>query len=65
MRIEADRNVCIGAGQCVMVATEVFDQGEEDGLVEVLDTAPPKDRAAAVREAELLCPSGAITVHED
>src|SRR5699024_9383173 len=65
VRIEADRNVCIGAGQCVMVAPEVFDQGEEDGLVEVLDTAPPKDRAAVVREAELLCPSGAITVHED
>ena len=30
MKIEADRDVCIGAGMCVMTAEEVFDQ-DDDG----------------------------------
>lgn len=60
MRIEADTDICIGAGQCVMTAPEVFDQRDEDGVVVVLQPEPgPADEAQA-REAVGLCPSGAL-----
>ena len=40
MKIEADRDVCIGAGMCVMTAEEVFDQ-DDDGIVVVLEVEVP------------------------
>ncbi len=59
VRITADRDVCIGAGMCVMTAPAVFDQGE-DGLVELLVAEPEGADAQAAREAVDLCPSGAL-----
>ena len=56
--IVADRDVCIGAGMCVLTAPDVFDQDDE-GLV-VLLTAEPADPAALA--AVPLCPSGALRV---
>ena len=32
MKILADRDVCIGAGMCVMTADVIFDQ-DDDGIV--------------------------------
>ena len=40
MKIFADTDKCVGAGQCVHVAPELFDQGEDDGVVVVLDPEP-------------------------
>ncbi|MFI9031219.1 ferredoxin [Streptomyces sp. NPDC053560] len=62
-RISVDTERCVGAGQCVLSASAVFDQ-DDDGLVTVL--APPADAAAveSAREAAAVCPSGAITVLE-
>ena len=57
-RVVADRDVCIGAGMCVLTAPDRFDQ-DDDGLV-VLLSAEPVD--AAAREAASLCPSGAIRI---
>ncbi|GHH72962.1 ferredoxin [Streptosporangium violaceochromogenes] len=62
MRVQADTHRCIGAGMCVLTVPEVFDQGEEDGLVVLLDAEPPPERQAAVERAERLCPSGAISI---
>ena len=59
MKIEADRDVCIGAGMCVMTAEEVFDQGD-DGIVVVLEVEVPADHAAAAARAVASCPSGAL-----
>ncbi|CAM4108235.1 (4Fe-4S)-binding protein [Nocardia ninae] len=61
MRITADRTVCVGAGLCALTAPAVFDQGDDDGLVEVLDPAADDP---AVREAVDLCPSGALALTE-
>ncbi|MET9145414.1 ferredoxin [Streptomyces sp. NPDC004042] len=61
-RVRADRDRCVGAGQCVLAAPAVFDQDEEDGLVRVLAERPPASRADAVREAVRACPSGALTL---
>jgi ferredoxin len=63
MKIAADRDVCIGAGMCVMTAEAVFDQ-DDDGIVVVLVEAPEGADEAAAREAVGLCPSGALRVVE-
>lgn len=64
MKISVDEDKCCGAGQCVLLAPEVFDQREDDGVVLLLDPEPAPDRHAAVREAAAVCPAGAITVHD-
>ncbi|HZB28645.1 MAG TPA: ferredoxin [Streptosporangiaceae bacterium] len=61
MRVDADRDVCIGAGNCVLTAPEVFDQAA-DGLVDVIDPEPAPHLEQSVRDAVVRCPSGAITV---
>ena len=64
MRVSIDHDRCIGSGQCVLNAEEVFDQREEDDLGVVLDPAPPAASEAAVHRAALGCPGQAITVEE-
>lgn len=62
MRVTADQDRCCGSGMCALTAPELFDQREEDGIVVVLQPSPPADLHAAAKEAESLCPSGAIRV---
>jgi ferredoxin len=61
MRVITDREVCVGAGQCVLTVSEVFDQSEEDGRVVILHQPKP-DEEEPVRTAAQICPSGAITI---
>ena len=61
VRIQADRDTCIGAGMCVHTAEAVFDHGD-DGILEVLREDVPADEEKRVRDAVALCPSGALTV---
>ncbi|WP_378733824.1 ferredoxin [Nocardia brasiliensis] len=65
MRIIIDRDRCIGAGMCVLLAPAVFDQDAVDGKVQLLDPAPPPGAQAITLEAEQVCPSGAISVAAD
>lgn len=65
MRIEADTDICIGAGQCVMTAPELFDQHDEDGVVIVLRPEPDPADEASARQAVALCPSGALRLREE
>ncbi len=62
MRITIDRERCIGAGMCALTAPAVFDQDTADGRVVPLDRSPASEHHAAVREAVLMCPSGAIAL---
>ncbi|MEU8248871.1 ferredoxin [Nonomuraea sp. NPDC048916] len=64
MKVVVDRSRCCGAGQCVLLAPEVFDQGEDDGLVVLLEAEPAERLRAAVREAAAVCPTGAVEVSE-
>ena len=64
MKIEANRDICIGAGNCVLAAEDVFDQDDE-ALVVVLEDQPSEDQAAEVRNAVAQCPSGALSLVED
>lgn len=62
MNITVDTDKCCGAGQCVLLAPGVFDQGEDDGIVVLLDPSPAEGLHAAVREAADVCPAAAIKV---
>ncbi|MEU3403268.1 ferredoxin [Streptomyces sp. NPDC006670] len=64
MRVSVNREVCIGAGQCVLAAPEVFTQ-DDDGLSEVLPGREDGHGSPMVREAARACPVSAITVRED
>ncbi|MFI7102908.1 ferredoxin [Streptomyces sp. NPDC050161] len=60
MQITVDEDKCCGAGQCVLLAPEVFDQREEDGIVVLLDSEPPAGEHDTVREAAAVCPAAVI-----
>ena len=62
-KVHVDMDKCIGAGHCVLRAPKIFDQ-REDGMVILLDPAPPGELLAAARKAADLCPSQAITIEE-
>ncbi len=64
MKVRIDQDKCVGAGQCVFAAPDVFDQREEDGIVILLDENPEDDQTNVVRKAARLCPAKAIILDE-
>ncbi|MCQ4211925.1 MULTISPECIES: ferredoxin [Streptomyces] len=62
MRIEVDKERCVGAGMCALTAPDVFTQ-DDDGFSEVL---PGRAEAAAehpmVKEAVRACPVSAVSL---
>ncbi|MER6948465.1 ferredoxin [Nonomuraea sp. NPDC000554] len=65
MRVTVDQEKCVGGGQCVLVAPDVFDQRDEDGIVVLLDPDPAADLHEAVAEAALVCPAAAILLEQE
>ncbi|GLX10128.1 ferredoxin [Microbispora sp. NBRC 16548] len=65
MKAIVDEAKCCGAGQCVLIAPEVFDQRDEDGIVVLLEPEPAEDQHTAVREAAAVCPAAAIRLEDD
>jgi ferredoxin len=65
MRITVDKARCIAAGQCVLKAPQVFDQDEQDGIVILRTENPAPELRESAKLAARVCPSEAITVHED
>ncbi|MBB2741702.1 UNVERIFIED_ORG: ferredoxin [Microbispora rosea subsp. rosea] len=65
MKVIVDEAKCCGAGQCVLIAPEVFDQRDEDGIVVLLEPEPAEDQHTAVREAAAVCPAAAIRLEDD
>lgn len=63
VRVNVDTEACIGAGQCALVAPEVFDQ-DDDGIVMLLNAAPSEREHPATRRAAALCPARVIVVDE-
>ncbi|MEO3758808.1 ferredoxin [Mycobacterium sp. B14F4] len=72
MKITADRDVCIQAGNCVMSAGAVFDQDDDGVVVLLVDTdggavqtgEVPDEELDRVREAVKLCPAQALRLTE-
>lgn len=64
MKVTIEQDRCVASGQCVTAAMAVFDQRDEDGVVVLLDPAPPAELAEDVRHAAAVCPALAIAVQE-
>src|SRR5437879_10035178 len=61
LKVEVDRNVCIGSGDCAGLAPTAFALDDEDRAY-VLD--PESVDPETLLQAERSCPSGAIEVTE-
>src|SRR5207249_4140816 len=61
LKVEVDRDVCIGSGDCARLAPTAFALDDDDRAY-VLD--PESVDAETLRQAERNCPSGAIAVSE-
>lgn len=62
MNITVDQDTCVGAGQCVLAAPDVFDQRDEDGIAYPLSADTDEQHRAAADEAAQLCPAAAIHI---
>ncbi|QLE70658.1 ferredoxin [Streptomyces rectiverticillatus] len=63
MRVSVETPRCVGSGQCVMLTPDVFDQ-DDDGIVVLLQEAPPEEVHEDVRQAAMTCPTQVISVGE-
>ena len=61
MKVEVDAECCGGFGQCVGLCPDVFSLTDAGYAVVVLPEVPVEFEAL-VRQAELICPTHAITV---
>lgn len=64
MKVVIDKDKCIGAGQCVMTAPDVFDQDEDAGTVVLLTERPPVTDQDKIRRAANFCPARVIHIDE-
>jgi len=62
LKIEINRELCMGSGNCSFWAPGVFDL-DDDGIAVVLDpTAAPEDKVVLAGQG---CPTQAITITKD
>ncbi|MCV7359668.1 ferredoxin [Mycolicibacterium fluoranthenivorans] len=64
MKIAVDQDKCVSSGQCVLNAMELFDQRDEDGVVELLEPEPSPDQFDNARRAAAACPALAIAIQD-
>ena len=64
MKVSVDQDKCVSSGMCVMNASDVFDQRDDDGVVELLIDTPGPDQAEETRKAAAACPALAIHIEE-
>lgn len=64
MVITVQKDACVGAGQCALVAPDLFDQ-DDDGIVLLLEANPEGAQHDAATRAARLCPARAIKVSDE
>ena len=62
MRIEINREVCMGSGNCLFWAPGVFDLDDEGIAIVVDPTGAPEDKILLAVDG---CPTRAITITRD
>ena len=61
MRIEVDRDRCVGSGSCEALAPDVFEV-DDDGVLVVLRESLADEEVADVRDAVTACPTRALSL---
>ena len=61
LRVEIDRERCMGSGNCIYWAARVFDVGDDMVAVVIGDPDAHRDRVTLAAEH---CPTNAITLRE-
>jgi ferredoxin len=64
MKVTVDQDKCVSSGQCVLNASEIFDQRDDDGVVVLLNNRPSADHTENARNAAAACPALAIDIDE-
>jgi len=64
MKVTVDQDKCVSSGQCVLNASDLFDQRDDDGVVELLVDHPASDQEEDARKAAAACPALAIHLEE-
>jgi ferredoxin len=59
-----DLDACAAHGDCVVVAPEIFDLGEDDEVVTLLQAEPPDDLRSKAQAAVDACPMAAIRIED-
>jgi ferredoxin len=62
VRVTIDQDKCEGHGECTLIAPDVFELDDDALVSRVLVPEPDESRQAAVRDAEMMCPTSAIRV---
>ena len=65
MKLTTDRLVCTGAGNCVRLAPDWFDQDDQEGLVILINDSPPAEIEDLMRDVVEACPTGAIRLEAE
>jgi ferredoxin len=65
MRIKADTEACVGAGQCVLTDPDTFDQSDDDGTVVLRTEHVTGEALERARTAVNLCPGLALSLTDD
>jgi ferredoxin len=64
VKVDIEQDKCIGAGQCVLNAPDVFDQDDDTGIAFLIEDAPGPELQASARLAMQICPAAAIHLRE-
>jgi ferredoxin len=64
MKVIVDQDKCVGVGQCMLTAPEVFDQRQEEGTVALPRQCPPAHLGDTVHQAARRCPGLMIQLDE-
>jgi ferredoxin len=62
--VTVDQDKCVSSGQCVLNASDVVDQRDDDGVVMLLVSHPGAELAEGTRKAAAACPALAIDIEE-
>jgi ferredoxin len=62
MKVIVHFDACAAHGDCVVAAPEIFDLGDDDEVVTLLEAEPADDVRAKVQAAADACPMAAIRI---
>lgn len=62
MKITVDTDKCVGSGQCMLNAPDIFSQNLDTGLVELLNAEPDGKAREFAELAALACPVHAVLI---